>query len=334
MATPTPPTSAAARRSLPALLALALLPLLACSDESASGIRQDIDGPPVLAPDDLEQRAERPIEAATSCADGALCPSDPTGTDPEHPGLDTCAAADAPEDCCASDADCDDGDPQTVNVCEGASCVATLNPDVCTSDADCDDGDPCTAATCTAGLCGYAGAAGPDCCQAAERALAGFDGGTLSGLFVTDNLETGVFWTPDRTRHTSGPFSLYCGDPVSQTYAFPSRVKSSATTPLLAVPSGGRSAVRLDLFKATRPRSDLDVFQVLVLRDGALVSAWSSREVGVAGTGAFQTIEVPLDAYAGQTIQLRFVFDSVSAPLQAYEGVYIDTIALTTTCGS
>ncbi len=165
-----------------------------------------------------------------------------------------------------------------------------------------------------------------------ERPLAAFDAGTLSSLFVTDNLETGVFWTPDKTRHTSGVFSLYCGDPVEQTYASPSRVKSSATTPVLAVPSGGRSVARLDLFKATRPKPELDVFQVLVLRDGALLSAWSSKLVPKAGSAGFETVDVPLDAYAGQAIQLRFVFDSVTAPIESYEGVYIDTIRLVTAC--
>ncbi len=296
----------------------------ACGDERAGAIRQDIDGPAILAAEDLEQRAERPVEAATPCADGSVCAPEPGG--------DPCAAAGAPEDCCTSDADCDDGNPQTVNVCEGASCVATLNPDTCVTDADCADSDACTATTCDSGLCSFTGAISPDCCAPAERSLATFDAGTLSSLFVTDNLETGVFWTPDKTRHTSGAFSLYCGDPVTQTYAAPERVKSSATTPVIEVPSGGRSVARLDLFKATRPKPELDVFQALVLRDGALLSAWSSKLDPRAGSAGFETIDVPLDAYAGQAIQLRFVFDSVTAALEPYEGVYMDTLRLVTTC--
>jgi hypothetical protein len=149
---------------------------------------------------------------------------------------------------------------------------------------------------------------------------------------VTDNLETGVFWTPDKTRHTTGAYSLYCGDPVAQTYASPTRVNSSATTPILEVPSGGRSVARLDLFKATRPKPELDVFQVLVLRDGALLSAWSSKLDPSAGSAGFETVDVPLDAYAGQAIQLRFVFDSVTAAVEPYEGVYMDTVRVVTIC--
>lgn len=306
--------------------------LSACGDERAGAIRQGIDGPAILAAEDLEQRAERPVEAATPCSDGSICASEPGGDDPVALGDDPCAAADAPADCCTSDADCDDGDPQTVNVCEGASCVATLNPDTCVTDADCADSDACTVTTCDSGLCSFTGAFSLDCCTPDERALATFDAGTLSSLFVTDNLETGVFWTPDKTRHTTGAFSLYCGDPVTQTYAAPERVKSSATTPVLEVPSGGRSVARLDLFKATRPKAELDVFQVLVLRDGALLSAWSSKRFPTAGSAGFETIDVPLDAYAGQAIQLRFVFDSVTRAVEPFEGVYMDTVRLVTTC--
>ncbi|MEZ4268593.1 MAG: hypothetical protein R3F39_19730 [Myxococcota bacterium] len=327
------PIAVLSRALAPALLiSLASILTSACCDETVGGFRQHIDGPPLLAAEDLEQRAERPVEAATPCEDGSICAPDPPGIDPPEPTDDPCAAADAPDDCCTSDADCDDGDPQTVNVCEGASCIATLNPDTCLSDADCDDGDACTATTCDDGLCSFTGAFSTDCCLPGERSLATFDAGTLSSLFVTDNLETGVFWTPDKTRHTSGAYSLYCGDPVSQSYASPARVKSSATTPVLEIPSGGRSVARLDLFKATRPKPELDVFQVLVLRDGALLSAWSSKLAPQAGSSGFESIDVPLDAYAGQAVQLRFVFDSVTAPIEAYEGVYMDSVRLVTTC--
>jgi hypothetical protein len=250
---------------------------------------------------------------------------------------DPCLADDAPEACCSSDADCDDGDPTTVDTCEGASCVHVVNPDACAADADCDDGDACTADRCDEGLCLHEGALGAGCCVPADAPLADFDRGRLQGVFVTDNLETGVFWGVDRTRSTSGDYSLYCGDPVEQTYAHDVRVKSSATTPLFSVPPGGRTHASADVYKATRRSPGYDVLAVYVLKDGVLRSLWSSRELADGTTaGAWQHLALPLDDYAGQDIQLRFVFDSVNAPAAGvagtFEGAYLDSLRVTTVC--
>ena len=252
------------------------------------------------------------------------------GGDPADP----CLAPDALTDCCTSDAECEDGNPLTLDVCEGASCVATLNPDGCLTDADCDDGLGCTVDSCAAGsqVCSHTGGFGASCCTPGSLPIADFDAGTLQGVYVTDNLETGVFWTADKTRSLSGDYSLYCGDPIDQTYAIGERVKSSATTPVLQIPAGGHTSLVLELYKDTRTAADYDVFQVLVLRDGALQPAWTSKVLPGATTLGWSTIVVGLEAYAGQQIQLRFVFDSVNGTELPYEGVYIDTLRVDTTC--
>ena len=259
---------------------------------------------------------------------------DDTGGDPNLDPADPCTAATASADCCTSDADCEDGDPVTLNVCEGASCVATLNPDACLSDAECDDGEPCTVDHCAPGtqVCEHVGGFGAACCVPGNQNLAFFDQGTLEGVYVTDNLETGIFWTPDSTRSTTGAFSLYCGDQVTQTYAVGERVKSSATTPLFEIPAGGHTTLILDLFKDTRTAKDYDVFQVLVLRDGALLPVWSSKALPGATTAGFKTVVVPLDAYAGQSIQVRLVFDSVNGTQIPHEGTYVDSLRAETHC--
>lgn len=297
--------------------------------------------------DDLELVAGCPILAACAedadCDDGDACtldacsaqgcvhddslceePVDPTGP---------CAGPDAPADCCTSDADCDDGDPATINTCEGATCTTTLNPEACSKDQDCDDDEVCTTDTCVDHVCQHAGTIGPDCCEPSDHGLANFDKGKLSGMFVTDNLETGIFWNVDKTRATSGDYSLYCGDPVTQSYAADERVKASATTPAFKVPKGGQTTVAFDVFKSTRGHRDYDVFQVFVLRNGALMPAWSSRTLDRGDTGGqFLHVEIPLDVYAGQEIQLRFIFDTVDTPPGMFEGVYFDTVDLLTVC--
>lgn len=256
-----------------------------------------------------------------------------TNTCTEEPN--PCDAEGAPEDCCVADADCDDGDPTTLDVCDGATCAHAPNPDACLDSLGCDDQEVCTVDVCDAATatCSHIGLIGPDCCVPGDNRLADFDDESLQGLYVTDNFETGVFWRADRTRSTSGEFGLYCGDPIDQTYGIGTRVKSSATTRPLAIPKGGTTTVELDLYKQTRSLRNWDVFQVFALRDGALFPVWTSRD-REDGTAAdlWQHLSVSLAEYAGTTVQLRFVFDSVDALNAPFEGVYIDTIELVTKC--
>ena len=240
---------------------------------------------------------------------------------------------DAPPGCCSQHSDCDDGDDATVDVCEGSTCVWSLMGQICTSDADCGDGDPCTFDACEQPLCEHYGLNGPGCCVASTQSIATFDEGTLDGLYVTDNLKTGVFWRVDTTRSTSGAYSLYCGDPWTQSYAAAERVKSSVTTPVVHVPSGGATAVLFDLFKDTRPMLHHDVLQIFVLKEGLLLPLWSSKSLPMGGTGGvFQSFVVSLSHFAGQSIQLRAVFDTVDIPDDAHEGVYLDDLRLETIC--
>ncbi len=244
-----------------------------------------------------------------------------------------CSGPEAALDCCVSDADCDDGDGTTLDFCEGATCGHSINPDACTSASDCDDDEACTQDSCSDGVCQYTGMIGGDCCTPGSAVLGDFDKGTQAGIYVTDNLETGIFWTVDKTRSAGGDFSLYCGDPIPQTYAIGARVKSSATTKILSIPKGGRTTVRFELYKATRTHRDYDVFQVFALRKGALFPLWSSKALPNGVTdGSWEKVQIPLDTYAGQDVQVRFVFDSVDGAEAALEGTYMDSIEIETVC--
>jgi hypothetical protein len=68
-----------------------------------------------------------------------------------------------------SDADCDDDDPCTVDICIVGTCefVADESCTPCVSDGDCDDGDTCTTDTCNDGACDYTPVPGcsPELCD-------------------------------------------------------------------------------------------------------------------------------------------------------------------------
>jgi len=52
------------------------------------------------------------------------------------------------------------------------------------------------------------------------------------------------------------------------------------------------------------------------------------RRPGDFPGGAFQHVRADLSAFAGQTVQLRFAFDSVDGGGNAFEGWYVDDIVL------
>lgn len=57
---------------------------------------------------------------------------------------------------CDDASDCDDGNPCTVDTCEGGSCVFTPIPGCCINAGQCDDGNPCTDDSCVDNECVFA----------------------------------------------------------------------------------------------------------------------------------------------------------------------------------
>merc|ERR1719410_1907431 len=79
---------------------------------------------------------------------------------------------------CTEDSDCDDGNPNTINICANGSCQS-----VCANNAACDDEDPCTADT-----CGDNG----ECSNVLDCALCGGVGCVLE--LTTDNYPGETEW--------------------------------------------------------------------------------------------------------------------------------------------
>lgn len=65
--------------------------------------------------------------------------------------------------CCKVAADCDDGDPCTVEGCANSQCTWKGVANCCKDDAGCSDGNDCTKDTCVGGACKYASI--PSCCS-------------------------------------------------------------------------------------------------------------------------------------------------------------------------
>ncbi len=213
----------------------------------------------------------------------------------------------------------------------------------CTSDAACDDSDGCTIDTCGAdGKCIYTGSGKPGCCGV--NALSeNWESGQIFPWFVEDLSadKGGVIWNvaalsgPDGSpRATSGVYSLYFGIPGQQNFDNGSIVASSATSGQLPLPEAAEVTTTFQVFIDTESSSSWDKVELRVLAGGVESTVWTKEDVGGTTGGQFVPATADLSQWQGQTIQLQFFFDSADPFANGGEGVYIDDLLVTTTCGT
>lgn len=287
---------------------------------------------------------------ASDCADGDLCTRDEcpvSGESCDYPPI---------FGCCHVDADCDDGDPCTRDVCpeDGAQCVN--QPLCCSTNAQCDDGDPCTAGTCADGECGYVNACceGPeDCddgdsctadscvgttCRHAFTFVAGccrpnvmtqrFDSGVagwqLSG--ATSNVGWRVLATPEAQ---SGTSALYYGHPTLNYYDTGAANQGTATSTSFQLPLNVDARVTMRVLLDVEASLTRDVFAVEALVGAEVIPIVTKAEVAI---GSWQAVTADVSYLAGQTIRLRFRFDTVDALSNSTRGVYVDDVRVLSSC--
>lgn len=220
-------------------------------------------------------------------------------------------------------------------------------PGGCVTDGNCDDGDNCTLNTCLPdGTCqNEAVAAGPGCCGTGSWS-ADFDSGGLEingwaidSIYGASDVTWQVFSNPGGNgvpRYTSGTAALYFGNATSCVGALCPNydnagqpVGATATSPEFTVPQGASVSLNFDAWIDKEAGAGFDVFSVNVVLGGAAIPLWTAPLTHAN----FQPYSIDMSAWAGQTIQLQFSFDSVDGFGNLQEGVYVDTVELVATCG-
>ncbi|MFZ4577536.1 MAG: hypothetical protein ACOYOB_03985 [Myxococcota bacterium] len=233
----------------------------------------------------------------------------------------------------------------------------------CVTDADCKI--PCGKGVCVAGSCDfktvYGGAClvgqGADkvgCYGAGEQAdglpclvcmpdlaktqlsavatLLPMDGG--EGFELLDTYQSGIAWNFHDKRTVDGNKSLYFGNPTTGTYAGTKPAGGTATSPSLDVPGGGNAKPQLQfwLWLDTEQTAGYDLLTVTIVQGEAVKQVWTSDTIGGSTDGAWQRVVVDLAPYAGQSVKVVFAFDTKDAFVNAFEGVYIDRLLVTSGC--
>jgi hypothetical protein len=150
---------------------------------------------------------------------------------------------------------------------------------------------------------------------------------------VEDLCGGGITWHVHEGRARSGTSSLYFGDSGTLTYAPGGvRVASAARYAGLALPEGMSPRLSFFLFLATEETEGYDVLSVQVTALGHATTVFSSDSIGGTTAGVFRKLDLDLSPWAGSTVEVAFVFDSIDGGMNAYEGAYLDDIELTTGC--
>ncbi|TNF31656.1 MAG: hypothetical protein EP329_12005 [Deltaproteobacteria bacterium] len=203
----------------------------------------------------------------------------------------------------------------------------------CASNSDCEDLDPCTIDLCNAqGACVVEPSGLSGCCGT-PAATFGFESGVLTPWTVPESSGT-VTWQLSQRRASEGTWSLYFGDPSKEppNYDNGSQVIATAASPAITLPTSGTATLRFDVFLDSEPDTSFDVLGVSVDTGTSRVLVWDKSQLVGVPTGGFVQAEADLTPWRGKTITLRFRFDSVDGSLNTYEGAYIDHIVVDTTC--
>jgi hypothetical protein len=261
----------------------------------------------------------------SECNDHDVCTQDrcdPASGTCTHPRLSPC---------CEVDADCTSDDPCRAGTCNAAKdCVYAQVAGCCRVTADCDDGDPCTIDACVASRCHHQASSAPACCQPTYTWQNGFPYGAVSVDTWTFNPPSvGYGWQVVSGRPVvSAPYSLYYGNPSTNTYVTQFANLGSARTPVITLPNEERvflnAWVWMELLND--PTADFQIRVVPGPTYSATTTLWDESLLGGNTGGEFRFVGLDLSPWRGQSVIIEFWFSTQKVTLPAGEGVYVDDI--------
>ena len=160
-----------------------------------------------------------------------------------------------------------------------------------------------------------------------------FEGG-LQGWTINNNvLGTGPaagLWHLSTRRggdaNHSATTSFYYGSETTGNYDTGAHNSGAIISPSFVVPAG--AGVAFKYFLDTEGGTSFDQARLQVSNNGG--TTWTALLGPLAESGTFTASSASLAAFAGQTVQIRFLFDTVDGDSNAFEGWYIDDVQLTT----
>jgi hypothetical protein len=141
----------------------------------------------------------------------------------------------------------------------------------------------------------------------------------------------GVGWQRSTERYWGSPASLYYGNPSTLTYANGQASSGTAVMAAVKLAENQKAYLTFHLYMDTETVNTKDVLTVYA--NDAAVWVKTTKTLPAANYKTWVEVVVDLASFAAQSVQLKFVFDTVDASKNSTEGVYIDEITLFTGCG-
>ncbi|MCB9728152.1 MAG: hypothetical protein H6746_06700 [Deltaproteobacteria bacterium] len=228
--------------------------------------------------------------------------------------------------CCAVDAECDDSDDCTVEQCVEGQCVFEFT--CCLSAADCNDFDSCTSDQCVDGDCVHTPAQIPGCCVPTIVDQS-FDAGTPEG-WTFSPATAGVGWqVATLSEANSAPGALYYGNPATLNFTSGTANSGKALSAPWMLPSGVEISLSMWVYMETESGQlydTLDIFVVTQTGEFKIFDKSSFKQL------TWKKVTADISYLAGQTVSLRFVFNTVDSTVNDGLGALVDDIRIETSC--
>ncbi len=285
------------------------------------------DQPEVEIPEITEEPSSP--ECVEDCGPGLCDDQSPCISDEE------CQELLPPEDCCMA-SEC-----QWDLVCGGNMCQLVPVPNCCLDDADCDDGNLCTEDSCEECQCANVpiSPVPAECVEEVVVLDLNFDDCAVPPAEVIGPVnpyppggEVAWYVIPG---HCAPGCSLYMGDPDTMTYNNGGQVEAEFFIHELNLPENAYIALTFDIWLDTEPSIpgsvQFDILKAFVLSvDGEIIEVYNTVYLDGTTDGLCVPVALDLSAWAGQSIDIWFQFDSLDGTENDGEGIYLDNVKVAT----
>ncbi len=314
-----------------------------CASGACVGTKKVCDDKSVCTLDSCDKQkgcVYTPEPDGKACDDGTLCSSKEAclkgscqGTVVKCDDNDPCTveACDPATGTCKGGPKCGDGDPCTADNCTKDGTFASCKYVPSLEGAACEDGDPCTGGeTCGKGMCQAVTSICETPVFADAFACDKNEGWTIVGEKTAGKPGWAVDDKPTQPGAHLAPCSLNFNNDAD--YGGGEQVKGTATSKLIAVPAGKPSFLTLWSYHGVETSNSYDKrFVEISTDDFATAPAVSIQLDNSAKPKIWSPVAVPLAAYAGGKIKVRFRFDSMDGVSNTGVGWFIDEVSVAQT---
>jgi len=139
-----------------------------------------------------------------------------------------------------------------------------------------------------------------------------------------------TFWHVTNRRASTGTQSFWFGREITGNYAKGiKRKQGTLTSPILNLSAATRPVLEFDLFLDTEQLFPVDTLWLRVSTNGGSTYPIQRAILFWSTGGGFTRVRVDLSPLAGQsTARIQFYFDTLDGVFNAFEGIYIDNVAI------